>query len=850
MRVGGMLAETLSDWFSGKDSDEQPKLTVDIEEPHTEALEEAADKGGDLVYSLNDRPPWYLCILLGFQHYILAFGGIIAIPLILAEPLCIRDNNAAKSQLISTIFFVSGLCTLLQTTVGTRLPILQGGTFSFITPTLAILALPKWQCPAPNAPVMLSAHLLNGTRPHLMEDPDEVWMSRMREIQGAILVASLLQIVLGFSGLVGLVLKYIGPLAIAPTINLIGLSLFIEAGKKSGGHWGIAALTVCLILLFSQYLSKVDVPMIAYKDKKWKVFQYPLFKLFSALFGMCGAWLICFLLTIFDVLPSKSTEYGFSARTDISLDAVANSPWFHVPYPGQWGMPTVSVSSVLGMMAGVLASTMESIGDYYACARLSGAPPPPTHAINRGIAVEGIGCIMAALWGTGNGTTSYSQNIAALGITKVGSRLVLQTTGILMIILGIFGKFGAVFITIPDPVIGGMFLVMFGMIAAVGISNLQYVDLNSSRNLLILGFSTFSGLVLPTWFHSNPGIIDTGIKELDQVIVVLFTTHMFIGGFFGFILDNTIPGCSLLRLPDLFTITLNTAANFVTERISSVADDSMVIWIRVCVYLLLFITLGVHSSRFDVNPVTDDISRLSVLRQNIPKDYKIPVHYVPKEEGGMCWVKLNVFYLEESLKDLAHKFGNISSNRKDISIFIQMLQELRLNMGSLEPIMYDFECHYREERWQTARYFDFVEDFLLAAQNREDSDDCNPPPCPTTPYTVTTEEYLHESPTSSREGSDCTTGCVSLPNQGARFLPEVVERILLSLLLILIVVIVFLIVWKVRSWRNEGELQQNPEEGGLSTGTEWTAPPLDETSEKYHNGRFTIFAMAENFLFG
>lgn len=79
----------------------------------------------------------------------------------------------------------------------------------------------------------------------------------------------------------------------------------------------------------------------------------------------------------------------------------------------------MSVSSVLGMMAGVLASTMESIGDYYACARLSGAPPPPNHAINRGIAMEGIGCILAALWGTGNGTTSYSQNIAALGITKV-----------------------------------------------------------------------------------------------------------------------------------------------------------------------------------------------------------------------------------------------------------------------------------------------------------------------------------------------------------------------------------------------------------------------------------------------
>nr|XP_061826386.1 solute carrier family 23 member 1-like [Nerophis lumbriciformis] len=526
--------------MKGKGANEEPGVLTG--EGHTQAQQDSVDSGVDLVYALNDRPPWYLCILLGFQHYVLAFGGIIAIPLILAEPLCISDNNLAKSQLICTIFFVSGLSTLLQTAIGVRLPILQGGTFSFITPTIAILSLPRWQCPGPRGPTTSSTPLQNSTSPLGSDGGDEVWMSRMREIQGAILVSSLVQILLGLTGLVGLVLKYIGPLAIAPTISLIGLSLFIEAGKKSGAHWGIAALTVCLILLFSQYLSKVDVPLVAYKDKKWKVFHYPLFKLFSALFGMCGSWLLCYLLTVFNVLPSEADHYGFLARTDINTDAITTSPWFHIPYPGQWGLPTVSVSSVLGMMAGVLASTMESIGDYYACARLSGAPPPPTHAINRGIAVEGLGCILAGLWGTGNGTTSYSQNIAALGITKVGSRLVLQTAGILMIVLGIFGKFGAVFITIPDPVIGGMFLIMFGMIAAVGISNLQYVDLNSSRNLLILGFSTFSGLVLPTWFHSNPGIIDTGVKELDQVIVVLFTTHMFIGGFFGFILDNTIPG--------------------------------------------------------------------------------------------------------------------------------------------------------------------------------------------------------------------------------------------------------------------------------------------------------------------
>ncbi|KAM4618851.1 kit ligand a [Polymixia lowei] len=263
------------------------------------------------------------------------------------------------------------------------------------------------------------------------------------------------------------------------------------------------------------------------------------------------------------------------------------------------------------------------------------------------------------------------------------------------------------------------------------------------------------------------------------------------------------------------------------------------IWVRVCVHLLLCIALGVHSSEFDVNPVTDDIASLSVLRQNIPKDYKILVQYVPKEEAGMCWVKLNVFYLEESLQGLAHKFGNISSNRKDISIFVQILQEVRLYMGHVEPTMYDFECHYREERWQTARYFEFVENFLRAVNNTTNSAECDPPPCPTTteyPTThITASSSFPDSPSSSTKGADCDstlTDCKSRIDS-QRLLPEVVEHSLLSLLFIPVTAIVFLIVWKVRSRRNPEDPEQNPGEGGLFTGTEGTAPPLDaEISEK------------------
>ena len=82
-------------------------------------------------------------------------------------------------------------------------------------------------------------------------------------------------------------------------------------------------------------------------------------------------------------------------------------------------MPTFSTAGVFGMLAGVIASIIDSVGDYYACARIAGAPPPPKHAINRGIGMEGIGCLLTGFFGSGNGTTSYSENIGAIGITKV-----------------------------------------------------------------------------------------------------------------------------------------------------------------------------------------------------------------------------------------------------------------------------------------------------------------------------------------------------------------------------------------------------------------------------------------------
>ena len=155
--------------------------------------------------------------------------------------------------------------------------------------------------------------------------------------------------------------------------------------------------------------------------------------------------------------------------------------------------------------------------------------------------MEGVGGLIAGVFGTGNGTTSYSENIGAIGLTRVGSRRVVQMGALLMILLGAVAKFGALFTTIPDPVIGGMYCALFGMIAAVGLSNLQFVDMNAPRNLFIIGFAFFMGLSMPVYMAANPLTFE-GMTWLSDIINTLGKTGMAVGAFIALVLDNIVPG--------------------------------------------------------------------------------------------------------------------------------------------------------------------------------------------------------------------------------------------------------------------------------------------------------------------
>ncbi|XP_034718855.1 uncharacterized protein LOC117938398 [Etheostoma cragini] len=149
-----------------------------------------------------------------------------------------------------------------------------------------------------------------------------------------------------------------------------------------------------------------------------------------------------------------------------------------------------------------------------------------------------------------------------------------------------------------------------------------------------------------------------------------------------------------------------------------------------CLLLSLFTSLNLCSGKFGT-PITDDVSKLSLLKQNIPSDYEIPVSYIPKEVAGTCWVVLNIYPLEQSLRKLANMFGAISSNQENIIVFIAMLKSLRFTFDheELETAMQLFQCHYQDGSLMSGLYFDYIKDVLHAASQGTSGLSCKPPPC-------------------------------------------------------------------------------------------------------------------------
>ncbi|MFC6991848.1 uracil-xanthine permease family protein [Haladaptatus sp. GCM10025707] len=475
---------------------------------------EPTQEAGFVEYGIEDKPPLGESALLGMQHYLTMVGANIAVPLILAGAMGMPPEITAR--LVGTFFVVSGIATLAQTTFGNRYPIVQGAPFSMLAPALAIIGVV-------------------GSFPG-----DPGWEVMIVHLQGAIIAAALAEVAIGYFGVVGKLKQFLSPVVVAPTIALIGLSLFsVPQVTRADQNWWLLGLTLFLIVLFSQYM----------KDNN------KVFKLFPVLLAIVVAYLVAVVLSVTGVYTSSTLGY-------VDLATVTEAPPLLPIYPLQFGMPVFETSFIVGMFAGVVASIVESFGDYHAVARLSGVGAPSEKRINHGIGMEGLMNVFAGIMGAG-GSTSYSENIGAIGLTGVASRYVVQVGAAVMLVMGFIGYFGQLIATIPDPIIGGLFIAMFGQIVAVGLSNLKYVDLDSSRNIFVLGTAMFAGLAIPAYMSnvaavdpniSGPEMLRMGLEGIpllgavlgNQIVAdTLFVfggTGMAVGGLVALVLDNTIPG--------------------------------------------------------------------------------------------------------------------------------------------------------------------------------------------------------------------------------------------------------------------------------------------------------------------
>uniref|UniRef100_A0A0E0C7Z8 Nucleobase-ascorbate transporter 2 n=1 Tax=Oryza meridionalis TaxID=40149 RepID=A0A0E0C7Z8_9ORYZ len=218
-------------------------------------------------------------------------------------------------------------------------------------------------------------------------------------------------------------------------------------------------------------------------------------------------------------------------------------------------LPTViggSYAFVVPIMAIIQDSSLAAIPDdhestasYKAAARLASATPPPAHILSRGIGWQGIGILLDGLFGTGTGSTVSVENVGLLGSTRIGSRRVIQISAGFMIFFSMLGKFGALFASIPFTIFAAVYCVLFGLVAAVGLSFLQFTNMNSMRNLFIVGVSIFLGLSVPEYFFrysmaAQRGPAHTKAGWFNDYINTIFSSPPTVGLIVAVFLDNTL----------------------------------------------------------------------------------------------------------------------------------------------------------------------------------------------------------------------------------------------------------------------------------------------------------------------
>ncbi|SER78398.1 nucleobase:cation symporter-2 family protein [Streptomyces qinglanensis] len=413
----------------------------------------------------------------GLQHVAAMYAGVVAPPLVIGAAVGLSPSEL--TFLTGASLFMAGIATLLQTLgfwkVGARLPFVNGVTFATVAPMLAIN---KSEGPADALPVIF----------------------------GATMVAAALGFVIApfFSKLV----RFFPPVVTGSVITLIGVSLMPVAFNWAQGgnakdpdyggfdNIGMAGATLLIVLLLRRFTSGF-------------------LKQIAVLIGLVVGTLAA--------IPVGITDFTAVEQADL----------VGFPTPFHFGAPQFALAAIISMCVVMLVSMTESTADMLALGEVVDRPSGEK-TIAAGLRADTLGSFVSPFF-NGFLCSAFAQNIGLVAMTRIRSRFVVATGGGILIVMGLCPLAAGLIAAVPQPVLGGAGVVLFGSVAASGIQTLLKADLGKDNNVLIVGTALAVGIIpiaAPDFYHAFPEgakiILDSGISTgcVTAVVLNLVFNHL------------------------------------------------------------------------------------------------------------------------------------------------------------------------------------------------------------------------------------------------------------------------------------------------------------------------------------
>ena len=434
-------------------------------------------------HPVDQVPPFGKLTILGIQHVLAFYAGAVVVPLVIASGLGL--DNHTLVHLINADLLTCGIATIIQSAgigrfIGVKLPLIQGVTFTAVSPLIAIGAAAT----PPGA------------------DPT----TGLATMYGSIIAVGL--IVFLVAPFFAKLLRFFPPIVTGTLLTVMGTTLLsVSAGDIVA--WADKAADDA-----AKTASTYEALGLAFGTIAIIIIIQRLFK------GFMGTLSVLLALLIM-------TAVAFAmGKTDFS--GVGEASWVAMTTPFYFGIPKFSLTAIIAMIIVMAVTAVETTGDVFATGEVVGKRIAPRDIANA-LRADGLSTLLGGVLNSFP-YTCFAQNVGLVRLTRVSSRWVVTAAGVFMIVLGLLPKAAAFVAAIPPPVIGGASLAMFANVAVVGIQTLSKVDLRDNRNAVIV--STSIALALLVTFRR-----DDIVNAMPSWLQIIFGSGVTIGSLTAIILN-------------------------------------------------------------------------------------------------------------------------------------------------------------------------------------------------------------------------------------------------------------------------------------------------------------------------